>query len=37
MDENGRLIINRVVGYWSAEDYLSYLDDVDYKLGKKEY
>ncbi len=34
---DGSLIINKVIGFWSAEDYLSYLDDVDYKLGKKQY
>ena len=32
---DGTLIIKKVVGYWSSEDYLSYLDDVDYKLGKR--
>ena len=32
-----KLIINNVIGYWPAEDYLSYMDDVDYKLGKKKY
>ena len=37
LDVNGKLIIKKVVGYWSAEDYLSYMDDVDFKLGKKKY
>ena len=37
LDANGKLIIRKVVGYWSTEDYLSYMDDVDYKLGKKKY
>jgi len=37
LDADGKLIIRKVVGYWSAEDYLSYMDDVDYKLGKKTY
>jgi len=37
LDRAGQPIIKRVMGYWNAEDYLSYLDDVEYKLGKKEY
>jgi len=37
LDRAGQPIIKRVMGYWNVEDYLSYLDDVDYKLGKKEY
>lgn len=37
LDSNGKPIIKRVMGYWNVEDYHSYLDDVDYKLGKKEY
>ncbi len=37
LDANGKLIIKQVVGYWPAEDYLSYMDDVDFKLGKKKY
>jgi len=37
LNRNGQPIIKRVMGYWNAEDYHSYLDDVDYKLGKKEY
>ncbi len=36
LDRAGKPIIKRVMGYWNVEDYLSYLDDVDYKLGKKE-
>jgi len=36
LDRAGQPIIKRVMGYWNAEDYNSYLDDVDYKLGKKE-
>jgi thioredoxin-related protein len=35
LDRAGKPIIKRVMGYWNVEDYLSYLDDVDYKLGKK--
>jgi len=37
LDRNGQPIIKRVMGYWNVEDYHAYLDDVDYKLGKKEY
>lgn len=37
LDVSGKPIIKKVVGYWNAEDYFSFLDDVDYKLGKKEY
>lgn len=37
LDRTGQPIIKRVMGYWNAEDYMSFLDDVDYKLGKKEY
>ncbi len=37
LDTRGEAIIKRVTGYWNAEDYLSYLDDVDYKLGRKTY
>jgi thioredoxin-related protein len=37
LDVSGKPIIKKVIGYWNAEDYLSFLDDVDYKLGKKEY
>lgn len=37
LDRTGQPLIKRVMGYWNVEDYLSYLDDVDYKLGKKEY
>lgn len=37
LDRTGQPIIKRVRGYWNAEDYLSYLDDVDYKLGRKTY
>jgi len=37
LDRAGKPIIKRVMGYWNVEDYLSYLNDVDYKLGKKEY
>lgn len=33
----GEPIIKRVMGYWNVEDYSSFLDDVDYKLGRKEY
>jgi thioredoxin-related protein len=36
LNRAGQPIIKRVMGYWNAEDYLSYLDDVDYKLGKKD-
>ncbi|MFC2074367.1 thioredoxin family protein [Campylobacterota bacterium] len=37
LDVSGKPLIKKVIGYWNAEDYLSFLDDVDYKLGKKEY
>lgn len=37
LNRAGQPIIKRVMGYWNVEDYLFYLDDVDYKLGKKEY
>lgn len=37
LDRTGQPIIKRVMGYWNVEDYLSYLNDVDYKLGKKKY
>ena len=37
LDANAKPLIKKVIGYWNAEDYLSFLDDVDYKLGKKEY
>ncbi len=37
LNRAGQPIIKRVMGYWNVEDYLSYLDDVDYKLGKKSY
>ena len=37
LDASGKPIIKKVLGYWNAEDYLSFLDDVDYKLGKKDY
>jgi len=37
LDVKGKPIIKKVRGYWNAEDYLSFLDDVDYKLGRKEY
>jgi len=37
LDADGKPIIKRVMGYWNVEDYLSFLDDVDYKLGRKEY
>lgn len=37
LDRTGQPIIKRVMGYWNAEDYISYLDDVEYKLGNKEY
>jgi thioredoxin-related protein len=37
LDEKGQAIIKRVTGYWNAEDYLSFMDDVDYKLGRKTY
>ncbi len=36
LDRAGKPIIKRVMGYWNVEDYLSYLDDVDYKLGKRD-
>ena len=37
LDINDKPIIRKVRGYWNAEDYLSFLDDVDYKLGRKKY
>jgi len=37
LNHNARPLIKRVMGYWNVEDYLSFLDDVDYKTGKKEY
>ena len=37
LNKAGQPIIKRMMGYWNAEDYMSYLDDVDYRLGKKEY
>lgn len=37
LDNKGNPIIKKVTGYWNAEDYLSFLDDVDYKLGRKTY
>jgi aspartyl-tRNA(Asn)/glutamyl-tRNA(Gln) amidotransferase subunit B len=37
LDNKGNPIIRKVMGYWNIEDYLSFLDDVDYKLGRKEY
>ncbi|MDF1882112.1 DUF255 domain-containing protein [Sulfurimonas sp. MAG313] len=37
INDKSQPIIKRVMGYWNAEDYLSFLDDVDYKLGRKEY
>jgi thioredoxin-related protein len=37
LDENAEAIIKQTTGYWNAEDYLSFLDDVDYKLGRKTY
>ncbi len=37
LDVNGKPIIKKVLGYWNVEDYLSFLDDVDYKLGRKTY
>ena len=37
LNQEGQPIIKRVMGYWNVEDYLSFLDDVDYKLGRKEY
>jgi len=37
LDVNGKPIIKKVMGYWNVEDYMSFMDDVDYKLGKKEY
>lgn len=36
LDRAGKPIIKRVMGYWNVEDYMSYLDDVDYRLGKQE-
>lgn len=36
LDVSGKPIIKKVIGYWNAEDYLSFLDDVDYKLGKRD-
>jgi len=37
LDVDGNPLIKRVMGYWNVEDYFSFLDDVDYKLGRKEY
>jgi len=37
LDNEGNPIIRKVMGYWNVEDYSSFLDDVDYKLGRKEY
>jgi len=37
LNARGEPIIKRVMGYWNVEDYSSFLDDVDYKLGRKEY
>lgn len=37
LDTKGQPIIRKVMGYWNVEDYLSFLDDVDYKLGRKKY
>jgi len=37
LDVLGKPIVKKVVGYWNVEDYLFYLDDVDYKLGRKKY
>ena len=37
LNSDGKPIIKKVMGYWNAEDYASFLDDVDYKLGRKEY
>jgi len=37
LSAEGEPIIKRVMGYWNVEDYNSFLDDVDYKLGRKEY
>ena len=37
LNSDGEPIIKKVMGYWNVEDYTSFLDDVDYKLGKKEY
>ncbi|PHR58106.1 MAG: thioredoxin [Arcobacter sp.] len=37
LDSEGKPIIKKVMGYWNIEDYISFLDDVDYKLGRKEY
>jgi len=37
LNAEGEPIIKRVMGYWNVEDYSSFLDDVDYKLGRKEY
>ncbi len=37
LDVSGKPLIKKVVGYWNVEDYLSFLDDVDYKLGRKTY
>ncbi len=32
---DGSLIMRGVAGYWSTEDYMSFLDDVDYKIKKQ--
>lgn len=37
LNSDGKPIIRKVMGYWNVEDYISFLDDVDYKLGRKEY
>jgi len=37
LNVQGAPMIRKVMGYWNVDDYLSFLDDVDYKLGKKEY
>jgi len=37
LNSDGKPIIKKVLGYWNVEDYHSFLDDVDYKLGRKEY
>lgn len=31
---DGSMIMRGVAGYWSVEDYMSFLDDVDYKIKK---
>lgn len=36
LNRAGQPLIKKVMGYWNVEDYMSYLDDVDYKLGKKD-